>query len=77
MKFAFTTGPLIPLTRDEKQTARYPLDGIPTGTYVISFTVDGKRYTEKGSCTEVKTFRMVPIQKPWPGFFHAHQHVVS
>lgn len=41
------TGRVIPLIRDEKQPARYPLDGVPSGTYVVSFTVEGRRYTEK------------------------------
>ena len=41
------SGQIIPLVRDEKQPARYPLDGIRTGSYIVSFTVDGKRYTEK------------------------------
>lgn len=41
------TGQAIPLVRDEKQPARYPLEGIPTGTYIISFTIDGRRYSEK------------------------------
>jgi hypothetical protein len=41
------TGLVIPLRHDEKQPARYPLDGVPTGTYVMSFTINGRRYTEK------------------------------
>ncbi|MGC3944990.1 MAG: PA14 domain-containing protein [Chryseolinea sp.] len=41
------TGVKIPLTRDEKQPSRYPLDGIPSGSYVVMFTLDGIRYTEK------------------------------
>lgn len=41
------TGQAIHLMHDEKQPARYLLDGIPAGTYVVSFTLDGRRYTEK------------------------------
>ncbi|MEJ1238484.1 PA14 domain-containing protein [Chryseolinea sp. T2] len=42
-----TTGQTIPLVRDEKQPARYALDGIQAGTYIVSFTIDGRRYNEK------------------------------
>lgn len=41
------TGQTISLEHDEKQPARYPLDRVLSGTYVFSFIVEGKRYSEK------------------------------